>query len=333
MIDWVTVRITYPERFHDAWSAYLAAWVKWERVERGELVCSRYDWDRIRSDSCEVSVCPLGNGLVVAGSPARAAGLSSNLFWQGGIEEAAQVLVRAAEKGLHGWAPGVPLGSEWKVTRVDVTHNYVLESATAVRDVLASIGGIETGKYRTSRKHGSTVYLGGKSRTRKGKAYSKGAHVRYQIQRGEASIEEGTLGLIDRVLRLELTYGRDYWRERDWRDTLDIENDAADYWGRLFGDAEAEMVGTERERVEAFAKSKREATAVYRTLLAIRSEGSAAAEGSVSRATWFRHKRVLRLAGFGEGEVHGAAKVLRFPVRAILCHRVESWEELHRHAA
>lgn len=340
MIDWLTLHVCWSSSdVSDLWSTFCDyRWPGWARVEVGEVVGVRYDWQRLRSDSREVTVAPRGDGFTVCGSPCSALGMPNNVFGSGSLEECREAMVEAAFEALRG--QGWELGREWvgevRCTRADHTLNVLLPSAGHVQALMAGIGGIETGRYRTGRKYGSTVYLGGKSRRRRSKVYCKGAHLRYLLQRGKVdAVAVDDLQRLDRVARLELEFGRDWWAQRSWDEACGcIEDEAVAYWSGLWG--EVGEVAMEREEygrvVEAAGGNERVGRAAYRTLGLIRSQGKAAAELSVSRATWFRHLRVLRAAGYGEAELMGACQVFRFPVREVLACRVDSWDELRRAA-
>jgi hypothetical protein len=167
------------------------------------------------------------------------------------------------------------------------------------------------------------------------KAYCKGAHLRQLQSKGRAGhLVEGDLSVLDRVLRLELELGRDWWAGKQYFEVSDgLENEAVEYWAGLFGQLEGvEMPGTELGIIEKVAPNRRLAIAAYRTLQLVRSQGREAAQLSVSRATWFRHQALLRKAGVGEADLHGLAQVIRFPVRQLVACRVDSWDDLRRAA-
>src|SRR3989338_2627873 len=72
---------------------------------------------------------------------------------------------------------------------------------------------------------GDSVYWNCKSDLRSGKAYHKGAHLRYQMKKGNIVCTQEQIEMGDRLIRLKLKLGARWFRrlETDWRD-LTAEN-------------------------------------------------------------------------------------------------------------
>lgn len=337
MIDWLTIHVEFPAEIQARWLSTLEAWPQWVRSDQGELVAYRYDFQTLKSSSHQITICPRNDGITIVGSPAYSMGLTNNVFGSDNLIDCYQSMLYAALKSIHETLNFIVGTKQIKtrITRIDHTFNLLLESEQQARFLISSIDRVDTGRYRTGRKYGTSLYFGGKSRRMKSKIYIKGTQLRKLIKNGKIEeIEETDLKHLDKVLRLELTYGRDILKGMDIITMQKMLNNQTDeYWSRFFGDAELRdnmnkqgEFTTIRENSESDAQAK----AVMRTLTLIRSHGRNLTELGISRATLFRHLRVLRSCGFGEAELAGNAVILRFPVQQILTRRVEDWNELRR---
>lgn len=341
LIDWVTARVPLELLSDDARSVVMG----WgDRIVRycptsGEVRYETAAWDSVRSDSHQLAL-KVGCDLWVQGSPARCIGDGDTVFGSG--PAAALDLVGCVRHmvahvcGVLGVA--LPPVAQWVVSRVDVTCNLALPALPQVRQALAILRGTEGGRYRVSSTSGDTVYHGGKSKLRKGKAYSKGPHLRYAMkQRGYAGrvYSDQELAAADRLLRLELTLGREWFARNDWfaagPDRLLSEWES--YYGRMVGGVEV-MTETVADRVRAVhLNGKRITEGRARAALCcwhlIQSHGWEQAKSLHSRPSWYRHVQVLHAAGLGDADI-SAGQVVSLRRVELHAARVVTWLELHQ---
>ena len=280
----------------------------------------------VRSDSHQVTVHVAGE-LEISGSPARSAGLPHNVFGTDDIREAVGFHLSAAQTVLPFDLPSM---DHWRITRLDVTHNYDLGTAAGVRQALAYMRQADGGRYKL-RSKSETVYWSPGSPLRSGKAYAKGPHLRFQVIKRQAVASEWQLEQAARILRLELKLGSMWWRR--FRESglsqfdADIQSEFKNYFSGLIGAVEvAEM--DDLERIKQVSETEGQALAVHRTWCVIRSVGHQQARESMPRATWFRHQRVLRAAGISWADM-AAGYVVPFRRRALVLERpVTNWADM-----
>jgi len=293
-------------------------------------------WQTIRSDSHQITIRRTGDSLWIQGSPARAVADGDAVMgeaigldlWAGagamlGLCERVLCMGRFPERRL------------WKVSRVDVTENYCLGSLPDVRVALGVLRGTEGGRYRVSQQAGDTVYWSHRSRLRSGKAYAKGPHLQYLLKRKTYTGTAYTADQLEaakKLLRLELTLGAQWWRERVgchwWELTPSrLAQEHADYFGRMIGKGiEMDMTNNEREAILAAAPTVRKGRSVCRTWLTIQQVGFESAREIVGRSTWYDHLQVLRAAGLGDADI-SAGRVVGLR-RVVSLTAVSTWEEL-----
>jgi len=342
LIDWVTARVPL-DRLAPA--AFDAARSMGDRIRRycpksGDIRYESGAWDSIRSDSHQL-VARAGVDLWVQGSPARVIGDGCSVFGSGAsaaldLAGCVQRMVAflSARLGVE-----LPHWSEWIVSRVDVTANLCLADLPQVKESLTVLRGTEGGRYKVSSQSGDSVYWGSKSKHRKGKAYAKGPHLRHLMkQKGYSGrrYTEQEIAVADRLLRLELTLGREWFaRNEHWQATTPgrLADEWESYFGRMLGSAEiSDMARDIEERIKAVAKTEGEAKAAYRCWLVIKERGWTQAKEMHTNNTWYRHLRVLRRAGLGDADISIGEVVpfRRVQLRAAL---VRSWPELQRAAS
>lgn len=330
MIDWLTLVLDTPVELVPA----VRAWAH----ERPHLM--RYtpatgdvEWDVparevVRSDSHQVTLSATPSGIVVSGSPARAMGQASNVFGSCDVVECSRAHIALVGK-LTGWA--LPDYQAWRCTRIDVTYNYDLGNLRTVRQALAILRQADGGRYKV-RATAETVYWSPGARTRGGKAYAKGPHLRYQVKRGQAQATEEELELADRLLRLELRLGGEWFRRARqvagpawW--VYDYQREHEAYFREQIGSVEVSEM-TVQDRVIEAAPTEGQGLAAYRTWCLIKAVGHQNARESMPRSTWYRHLRILREAGLTWADL-AAGEVLPFRRRVIeLREPVLSWDEL-----
>jgi len=234
----------------------------------------------------------------------------------------------------------LPNWSAWQCRRIDVTANYDMGSSSQVKQGLRLLLGTDAPRRRTNsdRKGGDSVYWNTTSALRAGKAYHKGAHLRYQVRKGNIEVDEETLLLGDRLLRLELKLGATWFRrlKQDWH-TLTADDLAAqheNFFSSLIGggDVEVNDMGTLLQELEKHAPTKGRALAAHRTWALIKTVGYTQTVESMPRSTFMLHAKYLRAAGLSGADLC-AGKVIEFRRKCLVLNQpVLSWDELRRAA-
>jgi len=337
LIDWVTARVPLDLLSPEALDA---ARCMGDRIVRycpksGDIRYESGAWDSIRSDSHQLAA-RAGVDLWVQGSPARVMGDGCTVFGSGA--SAALDLSGCVERMvafLSGrLGVGLPHFSAWIVSRVDVTGNLCLADLPQVKEALTVLRGTEGGRYKVSSQAGDSVYWGQKSKHRKGKAYAKGPHLRHLMkQKGYSGrrYAEDEIAVSDRLVRLELTLGREWFARNEYWQAITparLASEWESYFGRMLGSAEiSDMARDVEQQIKAAAKTEGEAKAAYRCWLIIKERGWIQAKEMHTAPTWYRHLRVLRRAGLGDADISLGQVVpfRRVQLRATL---VRSWPEL-----
>lgn len=337
MIDWVTARRALDTFSNDEQAALRSFGDRILRVTpSGEVVYEIAAWDSIRSDSHQVVVRVGGSDVWVQGSPARCCGDGDTVFGSGPSASmdlcgSLQRMVAVGGVGVKGL--GFGHAGLWSVSRVDVTQSICLPDSHSVLAALDSIRGSQGGRFRVSATSGSTVYHGGKSRLRRGKAYAKGQHIRY-MQRSRnydgRVYNEQEMCMADRLLRLEVSLGAQWWRRMlsegvNWWDVspgLLIEAWRTFYEPILGSGGVMGMSVVDRiSGVDCTDGARRAALGAWAL---ISSVGWEDAQRCYPRSSWYRHVRILRAAGLGGvdfGTPVVVESILQYPV-------VASWESL-----
>ena len=293
-------------------------------------------WDSIRSDSHQVSVRVTPDRMMVKGSPARVIGDGDAAFGAGAAR--ALDLPGCVERmagfvcGKLGVTP--PDVRQWRVSRTDTTSMLLLPSLADVRSALSILRNCEGGRYRVSQQAGDTVCWSHKSRLKAGKAYAKGPHLRYCMKDPKhlgVRYTEEQLTAVECCLRLELTHGAQFWRERvgcPWYVVRpeELREWHGEYFGRMLGDVGVTEMNVE-ERVKAVAASEGQARVAIGTWALIKAYGWEKAKAMASERTWYRNLKVLRAAGLSDADL-SAGNVVAIRRRLIQCQQVNSWDEL-----
>lgn len=339
MIDWLTLSLDIPEYLWDRANRYIANNWAVQKINQatGEVAWSAPCRESIRSDSHQIVVQVTGSRITISGSPARSMGQTNNVFGSSDLIECAKAHVRVARQHLP--FP-IPSAKVWRVQRVDVTHNYDFGSPAEVRQALGYLRQYDGGRYRLDTRRGDTVYWSPTSSLRKGKAYHKGPHLRHQIQKDQAKATDQEIALADRLLRLELTLGAEWWgrlrREgkRPW--DVDLEQAYKDYWEGLIGKVEVvdmnELELIKQVKLKKGQITEGQALQAYRTWCLVKSIGHRETSESMARATWYLHKKILFAAGLSWGDL-AAGQIIPFRRRSLVIGQpVQSWDELRRAA-
>lgn len=348
LIDWLTLRLPISPASHPAIYARLADCI-------GHLVCSdasgevkwvqrTLDIEALRSDSPGLYWQIKSDGktdlLVIAASPASLEhGL--NVWGTLDIRHAADILIANASRCLQLLLPGL---GHWQARRLDVTANYALPDAASVKHALTQLL-VTTGARRrpSSKKGGDTVYWNFSSDLSKGKAYHKGPQVLHLWKKNQVQVDQEQIDLLNRVIRLEHTRGARWfrrlteagkrWQDLEPQDLIDLHTE---FFQPLIGEG-IEMKNTEREQIvktimQANGCKEHQALAAFSTYRNIRDEGYEITRVSMSKATFYRHQRLLRIAGFSDQHLRDAI-VVPFPrVRFVLAKPVSCWDDIRRAA-
>ena len=283
----------------------------------------------IRSDSHQITV-RIGSHLDIQGSPARTKGTQDNIFGEANPVNAFLNMVRFLSNTLEVSLPCNP--TCWRLTRMDVTGNFDLGSLANVRQALNYLRHVEGGRYQV-KTEAETVYWAKSSRLRAGKAYAKGPHMRYLAEKGHADLTPDQLSLVDRLLRLELRLGGQFWRERaaqrwyQWSSEQLYEQFTA-YFGQFIGKVEVVEVDKLLDELMKVAPTPGMAKAAYRTWSLIRSDGLEKARELTGKSAWYRHKRLLQQCGVSWADFHHRALVPFRRKTIVLSDPVRSWEDL-----
>lgn len=335
LIDWVTMRVPLEDLDEEALA--VAEGIG-DRVMRycpntGTVRWISPSWDSIRSDSHQVAI-RVGTDLWIQGSPARVMGDGDTVFGSGasramdlwGCVDRMRRFV-AGRLGVSLPAPG-----QWLVSRVDVTANLELEGLDQVRSALRVLRDVEGGRYRVSQQAGDTVYWSHRSKLRAGKAYAKGPHLTHLMKQSTYEgrhYSDEEIEAAERLLRLELRLGREFWRRNDWRKVGPdgLRDQWEQYFGRMLGAEEVAMDGNVKDRVEAVAPTEGQAKAAYGCWILIQHEGWERAREAYPRRSWYRHLKILREAGLSDADF-SVGRLVEFRRPLLEAREVDSWEQL-----
>lgn len=341
MIDWITARLPVEHLPRDIWDGLL---LLSDRIMRfcprtGVVAWESSAWDSIRSDSHQIAFRCTADSVWVQGSPARVTGTGCAVFGSGPSAEMDLVgclksMIAFVSKQVSLDLPTNPV--LWLVSRVDVTQNLKLNSLADVRVALAELRGCEGGRYRVSQTAGDTVYWSNKSRFRSGKAYAKGPHIKYMLNRKDYSgfqYSQKQQILADRILRLELKLGAQWFRERckPWYTFTrsDLIDEWNSYFNRMIGSAEIMKTEDIKPRIDCVAPTDGQAKAAYLCYLSIQQNGWEHARTLFTKPTWYRNLKILRLAGLGDADI-SAGNVISLRRKVIASQVIESWEQFYK---
>jgi hypothetical protein len=359
LLDWVTARI---EAAHMSRECFLLLRSLGDRIRRfnprtGAVTWESAAWDSIRSDTHGVTFRVGSDALWIQGSPARIEGNGCNVF--GGeisqsldIEWCANAMTDFLQPQLlrlcfQHFRPGLsrafsmlPAGAafvrfarmglprHFRVTRVDVTQNYKLESLAAVRVALQMLRGLEGGRYRVSQQAGDTVYFSHTSKMASGKVYAKGPHLQYLNKRkgGQYTAEE--IAAAGPLLRFELKLGCEFFRHNETvnPDLLRARFDS--FFTRMLG---ADTVTTDDSILTALLAlpgvKPGAAKAAFASWSLLQSHGWQWVREYLPRNTYYRHRKLLLDAGIGDIDL-SAGKVVSLRRSPLIMTPVNNWHDI-----
>lgn len=329
MLDWLTLRLSLNHFDSETRDELRSKSARICRIEPdGEISWTIPARERLRSDTHSLTV-RVGGDIELSGSPARL-GRPNNVFGSGDILDCFQSMAAWAGEFMGLDLPLDP--TLWTCSRVDVTHNYDLGSPENVRQALNYLRHAEGGRYQV-KTQSESVYWSPRSRLRAGKAYHKGPHVRYQVAKRQAELTSWQLEVCDRLLRLELKLGGQFWRERAYKPWYEFTEEEfnlvhEEYFGQFIGEVEVKEADNILERLEEVSLTKGQAQAAYRTWALIRELGLETTRSIMPQSTWYRHKKLLNLVGLSWADFQ-ARNIVPFRRKTIvLGEPVRSWDEL-----
>lgn len=349
LIDWLTMRLPISAQSHPALFARVASYSGHIVAcdSQGEVSWQKrtLDIDALRSDSPGLYWQLTGDGtsdvLVIGASPASLEhGL--NVWGSLDIQHCAQVLIDHASRCLQILLPGI---DAWQCRRIDITANYALPDAVSVKTALAQLL-VTTGARRRPSSHhrgGDTVYWNPTSLRAKGKAYHKGPQVLNLWKKNKIAALPENADLLNQLIRLEHTRGSQWFRdfEADGHKWQDLTQEKliqlhTEFFMPLVGNG-IEVTNMERTKiVEAIQKanqcSEQQAKAAFNTYRNCRDDGFLRTKDSMALRTFYRHQKMLRLAGISDAHLH-TASIIPFPkVRFDLARPVSCWDDIRRAA-
>lgn len=349
LIDWLTLRIPLTPELGENLYARLRACMgitvnmdchgveKWRK--------QTLDIDTLRSDCAGLFWSITGDGvqyyLNVGASPASIENDGLNVFGSVDVEHCAKVLLNHVSVGLGAI---LPHWRAWQCRRLDITANYDMGSPAQVKQALRLLLGTDAPRRRTNsdRKGGDSVYWNPSSDLKAGKAYHKGAHLRFLKKKGDFDVSEDLLTLADNLLRLELKLGARWFRRlaeagHDWQDlTLKVlQYQHHSFFKQLIGDSAIEVndMGTLLEELNKVCPTPARALAVHKTFALIKTLGYTQVKESTPKATFHKHCAFLRAAGLSSADLC-AGKVLQFRMRTLLISEpVTCWDDIRNRKA
>lgn len=349
LIDWLTLRLPISAASHPALFARVASYsghlvstdcngeVKWTK--------KLLDIDSLRSDAPGLYWQLTGDGktdvLVIGASPASLEhGL--NVWGSIDIHHCASVLIACASKSLQ---LILPPPASWQCRRIDVTANYALPDAASVKTALAQLL-VASGARRRASSHnrgGDTVYFSPSSDRAKGKVYHKGPQVLNLWKKNKLATLPPEYELLDQIIRFEHTRAAKWFRELEdskqhWLD-LSPEKLIAlhtEFFVPLVGHG-IEVKNMEKIQIVAAIMTANQCTenqarSAFYTYHSCRNEGFEVTKDYMSRATFYRHQRMLRIAGISDSHLR-TASIIAFPkIRFDLAKPVGCWDDIRRAA-
>jgi II/X family phage/plasmid replication protein len=340
LIDWLTTRLPF-EHMHPDMIARLRAYgdrVQCVDMATGEVKWEKSAWESVRSDSHTLTFRIGTDAFWLQGSPARCIGNGCNVFGSGA---AAALDLAGCHRAMVGMicrhlSIVLPLDPvKWKVSRIDITQNLLLDSLESVRAALSVLRDCEGGRYRVSQQAGDTVYWSHRSALRSGKAYAKGPHLTYQLKNRKYTGPDYSPQLIskaNRLLRLELKLAAQWFRERlkiNWYALTPqlLQSEWHSYFSRMIGNAVMKKDDDVQTRIYAVAEKPSQARAAYSMWLLIQAHGWQVTRDTTSKSTWYRNLKVLHSAGLGDLDI-SKGKVVHFRQKIIEAQQVNSWADI-----
>ena len=346
LIDWLTLRTKITDIQETELLELIPYMAKMQitNLATDEVIQTKLvvDIDAVRSDFQGLVWSISSNGkdkyLNIGGSPASIEH-GSNLFGSGDYQHCKKVIIQHARKALRGC---LIFSTNWEPRRIDITQNYFLQSRNQVKDALHMLRASD-GMRQKSTVKGDSIYWGESSKYRKGKAYDKFTQALELCKRAEKLKKQppytaDELKLLDNILRLELTLGRQWFDEHPDENILKpdfLVNEHESFFGKFIGDSEVTDMDTLLKNLQLTAPSLGIARSAYSTYLMIKQNGFEHTKTHMNDRTFRMHKKALLDAGLCEADLTNG-RVIELRKRKITMQPVYNWEhlaELHRLAA
>lgn len=349
LIDWLTMRLpvsptTHPAIF-DRVAQYAGHLVSTDCNGEIKWIKRNLDIESLRSDSPGLFWQLTGDGktdvLAIGASPASIEhGL--NIWGSIDIQHCADVLISCASRSL---SMLLPSRDSWQARRIDVTANYALPDPASVKSALSQLL-VSSGARRRTSSHnrgGDTVYWNLNSDRAKGKAYHKGPQVMNLWKKNRIQNLPEQVDLLDQIIRLEHTRGARWFRELE-RAGIRWQDLSPEYLIALHTEFFAPLVGHGIE-VKNMEKTQivktimqqnycteNQAVAAFNTYRNCRIDGYEVTRSTVPRATFYRHLKLLKVAGISDSHLR-TASIIPFPkIRFDLARPVGCWDDIRRAA-
>lgn len=343
LIDWLTLRIkldslnvNLTDRLRDCMGFTFCVdandKLKWRK--------QHLDIDKLRTDSQGLYWSLTADGqsqsyLTIGASPASVENDGLNVFGSTDIEHCATVLIQHAGRALDAILPN---WMDWQCRRLDITANYDMGNSSQVKQALRLLLGTDAPRRRTNSdtKGGDTVYWNPTSDLQAGKAYHKGAHLRFMCRRGNMYLDDETLELADNLLRLELKLGarwfRRYEEKDDWHTltTYELTEIHHKFFNSLIGEGDVEVadMGTLLKKLEQVCPTKGRALAAHRTWALIKTVGYSQTQSSMAKTTFYKHLEYLKAAGLSSADLCAGTVIPFRRQTLVLREPVTSWTQI-----
>lgn len=343
LIDWLTLRIRLDFLNVDLMDRIRGCMGQTICIDAYEVLKWRkqhLDIDKLRSDSQGLYWSLTADGqsqsyLTIGASPSSIDNDGLNVFGSTDIQFCATVLIQHAGRALNAILPD---WTQWQCRRLDITANYDMGSPAQVKQALRLLLGTDAPRRRTNSdtKGGDTVYWNPTSDLQAGKAYHKGAHLRFMCKRGNMYLDDETLELADNLLRLELKLGARWFRRYEERDdwhtltAYELTEIHHKFFNSLIGEGDVEVsdMGTLLKQLEQVCPTKGRALAAHRTWALIKTIGYSQTQNSMPKSTFFLHTSYLRLAGISSADLC-AGVVIPFRRQVLVLREpVISWTQI-----
>lgn len=337
MIDWLTLRTPVShflgEHIFERFFQYLGTLEV--KDSDGYVIRSRavVDVDKLSTDSIGLYWNIQSDGkekyLTIGGSPASIEH-ENNIFGSDDIRHCSQILIATAQRALQ---IILPPPSAWQCRRIDITHNYLMQSHAEVKQALRELRKGDGSRQKASVPKGDTVYWGQGSDLVSGKAYDKGSQLEYMIKHNKIkSLSDSDISLSKRLLRLELKLGR-RWFDRHGHDYLNLSTEHLnklhhDYFAQFIGTLEVKDMEQLLKKLEDIAPTQGQALAAHRTWALIKTVGYENTKSGMPKATFYRHQKLLIEAGLSNADLHSGVVIPFRQKHLIIQQPVTSWHDL-----
>lgn len=358
LIDWLTLRTPISDIQESDLLELLPYMAKVEvrSALNDELLKSKLviDIDSVRSDFQGMVWSITSNGkekfLNIGASPAFLE-FGRNIFGSLNYQHCKKVLIDYAKRVL----PSVLLfSSEWLPRRIDITQNYSMQSHYQVKEALHILRSCDGTRQKATTRSDS-VYWGAGSSYRQGKAYDKYTQsielnrIASKLNKS-ALYDQNELDLLRPIIRLEMSLGRQFFDEHLKKLVHDektgfkkyqgesfiteqfLINQHNDFFGQFIGLGEVTDMDELMQKLKDIAPSDGLARSSYDTYLRIKSNGYEFTKASMSKASFFRHTRYLKLAGLTQSDLT-SAMIVPLKKRRIDLNPVDTWQQLQERKA